>query len=78
MASATSKPSPTDLLIGAAQAAIRESASECARADGERGSLILNVEMCFGDRGEPLWAKSYVYFERKRHHKDAAREQSSE
>lgn len=68
--------SPADLLIGSAQAAVRESASEVSRAEGERGSLILNVELCFGDRGEPLWAKSYVYFERKRHHKDAARERS--
>lgn len=36
----------------------------------------MQIELCLGDGGEYLWAKSKVYFEQLRHHKDAARERS--
>lgn len=70
--------SVAEVLLGAAQAAVRDSASECSRAEGSRGSVFLNVELCLGDRGDPLWVESSVYFQKKLHHKDAARERSSE
>lgn len=63
--------SVADVLLGAAQRAIRDSASECSRAEGNRGIVYLNVELCLGDRGEPLWLNSNVYFSQKRHQKDA-------
>jgi len=66
-----------ELLLGAAKQAILDSASECSRAEGKRGSVHLNVELCLGDRGDPLWVNSSVFFEQKRHHKDAAREHST-
>ena len=64
--------SVADLLAGAASAAIRESVSECSRAQGQRGMVYLNVELCQGDAGEPLWIASSVYFQRKRHSKDSS------
>jgi hypothetical protein len=33
--------------------------------------VYLTVELCLGDRGEPLYIDSAVYFRQKRHHKDA-------
>lgn len=63
--------SVADLLVGAALRAVRDSASECSRAEGERGMVYLSVELCLGDRGEPLWLDSSVYFRQKRHRKDA-------
>lgn len=63
--------SVADLLAGAATAAIRESVAECSRAQGQRGMVYLTVELCQGDGGEPLWIASSVYFQRKRHSKDA-------
>lgn len=33
--------------------------------------VYLTVELCQGDGGEPLWIASSVYFQRKRHSKDA-------
>lgn len=74
VAKAAGSLSVADLLAGAATSAIRESAGECSRAQGQRGIVYLNVELCLGDGGEPLWIASSVYFQRKRHHKDSARE----
>jgi len=64
--------SVADLLLGAAQRGVVDSASELSRAEGKRGMVYLNVELCLGDRGEPLWLNTAVYFQQKRHHKDAA------
>lgn len=33
--------------------------------------VYLNVELCLGDDGIPLWLNSAVYFQQKRHEKDA-------
>jgi hypothetical protein len=60
-----------DLLLGAAQRAVVDSAGECSRAEGRRGMVYLKVDLCLGDRGEPLWLESSVHFSQKRHQKDA-------
>ena len=59
-------------MLAAAQRAIRESLSECARAEGKRGIVYLDVELCLGDSGEPLWVSSSLHFKDKLHTKDAA------
>ena len=64
--------SVADLLAGAASAAIREGVGEVSRAQGQRGTVFLIIELNLGDGGVPLWVDSTVYFRRKRHHKDAA------
>lgn len=69
--------SVAELVLGAASQAIRDSAGEVSRAEGERGMVYLKVDLCLGDGGEPLWVSSSVHFEQKRHHKDAARERTS-
>lgn len=69
--------SVSELLTGAAQAALRDAAHELGRADGHRGMVYLQVALCLGDGGAPLWVKSAAYFEAQRHHKDAiAREKT--
>lgn len=67
----------SELMRAAADRAIRESLSECARADGKRGNVYLEVELCLGDGGEPLWMAGSLRFRPKLHHKDAARESSN-
>lgn len=61
-------------MLAAAQRAIRESLSECARAEGERGNVYLEVELCLGDFGEPLWMAGSLRFRPKLHQKDVTRE----
>lgn len=69
--------SVADLITAAAKRAIRESLSECARAERKRGNLFLEVELCLGDNGEPLWMAGSLRFREKLHTKDAARESSN-
>lgn len=64
-------PSVQDVMTGAAQSALREGVHEMARATGKRGIVHLTVELCLGDRGEPMWLTYGVHFEPKRHYKDA-------
>jgi hypothetical protein len=78
---AASKPvgaSVSDILKAAANRAILDGLSECARAEGKRGMVHLDVELCLGDGGEALWVSGAVFFRQKRHQKDAARETSVE
>lgn len=72
----TASPTVADLIAGACSQAIRDSAGELSRAEGKRGNVHLNVELCLGDGGEPLWVNSSLFFVQKRHHKDAARERT--
>jgi hypothetical protein len=59
-----------DLLTQASAQAVRDSLAECVRAQGRRGMVYLDVEVCLGDGGELLWMDSAVYFSQKRHRKD--------
>lgn len=59
------------MMLGAAQRAVRESLSECARAEGKRGVVRLEVELSLGDGGDPLWVKGTLHFVQMLHTKDA-------
>ena len=59
------------ILTGLAQTALADGVSELVRAEGKRGTVRLNLELCLGDNGAPLWSNSSVFFEQKRHVKDA-------
>lgn len=63
--------SVAEVVTAGAQRAIRDSLSECSRAEGKRGIVHLTVDVCLGDRGELLWMNSALWFEQKRHQKDA-------
>lgn len=65
-----------ELMLAAATRAIRESLSECSRAEGKRGSVLLEVELMLGDGGAPLWMAGSLRFRQKLHSKDATRETS--
>jgi hypothetical protein len=50
---------------------LKDGMSELARAEGKRGTVHLRLELALGDNGVPLWSNSSVFFEQKRHVKDA-------
>lgn len=58
-------------MVSLIEAVFAEGKHELARAQGRRGVVYLTLELGLGDNGEPLWTKSALYFERKRHVKDA-------
>ena len=64
-------PSVQDVMTGAAQDALRSGVHEMGRAQGRRGMVYLQVELCLGDGGEPLWLTSSLHFVPKLHQKDA-------
>lgn len=59
-----------DAVSALTEIAIREGHFEFLRAQGNRGSLRLNVELVLGDNGVPLYSVSALSFEGKRHIKD--------
>jgi len=67
-----------DLLVAASKKAVLDSASECSRAEGKRGMVYLNVELCLGDGGDLMWIASSVYFRQKRHRKDAVARETAD
>lgn len=64
-------PSVQEMVEGGVQRALRDGAYELVRASGQRGIVYLQVELCLGDRGEPMWMTHSLHFVPKLHQKDA-------
>lgn len=58
------------ILYGLMMQAYQEGRAELDRADGQRGTVKLEVEVVLGDNGRPLEANASLNFVSKRHIKD--------
>lgn len=67
---ATGSLSIAEVLSAAVARQLRDGVSELSRAEGNRGTVRLTVELQLGDHGEFLWYKPTLYFEQHFHHKD--------